>query len=259
MLYKTKRKKRKVVKDGNFMSFYETNKSLRRNYFKNRSTLEYLPELSEVSDNEKPQFFYFSSKLTHEPWLTKEGLETAFDGVIKYPRNVYKEFKKSFNSLRHLYTDAAGLKLLGEWFNWMKENGVYDNTRIILISDHGRRVHNPYFKKKIIPGSKKKNTPAFWHNVFLVKDFNSHGKLKTDTEFMTTCDVPYLAMKGIIEGENPYTGNPIVEKKEKIPFIISRTKFRMKEQKKYKFNITESFKITDSDIFNLSNWKRVGN
>lgn len=256
LLYE-KGKKSKVFRNNFYAFFTEKNKSLKRRYFNNRSTLDYLPELSDVSSDVKPQFFYFSTKLTHEPWLTNNDLSTSFDGKIEYPVDVYNELKKSFNSVKHLYTDAAALKLFGEWFEWMKANGVYDNTRIIIISDHGRRVHNPFFKKKVIPESKKKNTPAFWHNVFLVKDFNSHGELKTDKKLMVTCDVPYLALKGIINGENPYTGNPIVEKKDKLPLIISRTKFRMKEQEKYKFNITESFKITDEDIFNLSNWKRV--
>jgi len=259
LLYGNLKKKQKVERDKYFVSFIETNKNLKRNFYKNWSTLDYLPELSEVSDKSKPQFFYFSSKLTHEPWLTTSAFGTSFDGKIKYPINIYNQFKKSMNSLKHLYTDTAALKLLGEWFSWMKTNGVYDNTRIIIVSDHGRRVYNPFFKKKIIPGSKKKNTPAFWHNVLLVKDFDSHGEITRNAKFMTSCDIPYLALKGIIDGENPYTGNPIVEKTDKIPFVISRTKFRIKEQKKYKYNITESFNIIDENIFDLSNWKRVKN
>jgi phosphoesterase RecJ-like protein len=31
---------------------------------------------------------------------------------------------------------AAALRL-GEWFDWMKAEGVYDNTRIIIVADHG--------------------------------------------------------------------------------------------------------------------------
>ena len=250
-------KKQKIKWDEFFVTFRETNKLLKRNFFNNYSTLDYLPEISEVSDEIPPQYYYFSNKLSHEPWLTKNDLSISFDGKLKYPVEIYRKFGKSLKATRHLYTDAVTLKLLGEWFKWMKDNGVYDNTRIIIISDHGKNIYSPGFKKQRLPGSKKKSSPVYWNNTFMVKDFNSHGKLRKDSTFMTTCDVPYTAIKGLVNGENPYTGNPIVEKKNKFPFVVSRTKWRTKEQKKYKFSVMEAFKVTDKNIFNLSNWKRV--
>lgn len=34
----------------------------------------------------------------------------------------------------------AAMLRLGEWFDYLREEGVYDNTRIILVSDHGYRL-----------------------------------------------------------------------------------------------------------------------
>lgn len=240
-----------------YVSWKETNNSLISRYLKNYSTLDYLTELSDTSETEKGKFYYFSTKLTHEPWLTGNDFIISNDRILKYPRELYKKYNNSMNALKHIYTDGAALKLAGEWFNWMKENGVYDNTRIIIVSDHGRNVFNPMFSSQKIKGTG--TTPATWHNVFLVKDFNSRGELRTDETFMTTCDVPYIALKDIENGINPYTGNPVTTKDRKTPFTVMKTKFRIREQGKYKFTFTELFRVNDEDIFNLSNWKKIDN
>lgn len=255
---KTKAKKEKISFDEpGYVSWKETNSSLISGYLKNYSTLDYLTELSDASETEKGRFYYFSTKLTHEPWLTGSDFSISNDRLLKYPRELYKKYNKSMNALKHIYTDGAALKLVGEWFNWMKENGVYDNTRIIIVSDHGRNIFNPMFSSQKINGSR--TTPATWHNTVLVKDFNSRGEMTRNESFITTCDIPYIVLKDIVEGENPYTGNRITEKKDKIPFTVMKTKFRIREQGKFKFTFTELFTVHDEDIFNLSNWEKIDN
>ncbi len=255
---KGKAKNEKIsFEEPGYVSWKETNKSLIANYLKNYSTLDYLTKISSASETDKGQFYYFSSKLTHEPWLTGSDFVISNDRILKYPRELYKKYNKSMNALKHIYTDGAALKLAGEWFRWMKENGVYDNTRIIIVSDHGRNIFNPMFSSQKINGSR--TTPATWHNTVLVKDFNSRGEMTRNESFITTCDIPYIVLKDIVEGENPYTGNRITEKKDKIPFTVMKTKFRIREQGKFKFTFTELFTVHDEDIFNLSNWEKIDN
>ncbi len=255
---KGKAKNEKIsFEEPGYVSWKETNKSLIANYLKNYSTLDYLTRISSASETDKGQFYYFSSKLTHEPWLTGSDFVISNDRILKYPRELYKKYNKSMNALKHIYTDGAALKLAGEWFRWMKENGVYDNTRIIIVSDHGRNIFNPMFSSQKINGSR--TTPATWHNTVLVKDFNSRGEMTRNESFITTCDIPYIVLKDIVEGENPYTGNRITEKKDKIPFTVMKTKFRIREQGKFKFTFTELFTVHDEDIFNLSNWEKIDN
>lgn len=255
---KKTRQKVRYDEEGNII-WTETNSGLILRYLKNYSTMDYLGELSSVTEENKGRFYYFSTKLTHEPWITGGDFEVSLDGTIKYSGALYRKYKKSMNSLKHIYTDGASLKLLGKWFKWMKENGVYDNTRIIIVSDHGRKVHNFLFDGHKIPGSKYQTSPALWHNLIMVKDFDSKGEMVRDSSFMTTCDIPYLAIKDIYKGKNPYTGNKIEEFKNKLPFTVLKTKFRIREQEKFKFSYTESFRIKDENIFKLSNWEKIDN
>jgi len=240
-----------------FVSFKETNSASIKRQIKNWSTMDYLPEISEASEKAPGQFYYFASKLPHEPRVTSSEFKLNLSGKVKYPTAVYEKFNKSLNSVKHLYTDTASLKMVAEWFDWMKKNGVYDNTRIILVSDHGRAVYNPLFDKQLFKRTRHKTSPAHFHNLMMIKDFNSHGKLRKKYDFVTTNDIPYLAMEGIVEGVNPYTGNKVEKREHKFPFTVYRTYFRKREQKKYRFPIKEAFQVSKKSIFKFKNWKKI--
>ena len=107
---------------------------------------------------------------------------------------------------------------LADWFDYLKREGVYDNTRIIITADHGWRngdfpeyiYMNGYFDaERYMP-------------VMLVKDFDSDGELKTDDSFMTNADTPALALQGFGEVKNPFTGNVISsDRKGERPLMIT--------------------------------------
>ncbi|MCR5597515.1 MAG: hypothetical protein K6G19_05045, partial [Lachnospiraceae bacterium] len=94
---------------------------------------------------------------------------------------------------------------LGEWFDTLRNFGVYDNTRIILVADHGRELN--HFEDLVMDNG----VDAEGANALLmVKDFGS-DEFMVDNTFMTNADTPALATEGIIEGTvvNPFTGNII--------------------------------------------------
>ena len=98
----------------------------------------------------------------------------------------------------------ASLMQLGKWFDYMRKNGVYDNTRIILVADHGRNLCND--PDYILDDG---TDTEFFFPLLMVKDFNAKGFSFSD-EFMTTADVPTLATAGVIDNPtNPFTGNAI--------------------------------------------------
>ena len=100
-------------------------------------------------------------------------------------------------------TNAAAYVQLGEWFDYLREQGLYDNTRIIIVSDHG------YDLDLLESRTDGEFSSEYYSPVLLVKDFDSHGFTVSD-EFMTNADTAYLATRGLIEDPvNPFTGNPI--------------------------------------------------
>ena len=107
---------------------------------------------------------------------------------------------------------------LADWFDYLKREGVYDNTRIIITADHGWR--NGDFPENIYMNGyfdAERYMP-----VMLVKDFDSDGELKIDDSFMTNADTPALALQGFGEVKNPFTGNVISsDRKTERPLMIT--------------------------------------
>jgi len=117
--------------------------------------------------------------------------------------------------MSHYHINMAAMIQLGKWFDYLRENNVYDNTRIILVSDHSwplfsmeDTILNSDNKIVFNDDSKLLNIELYCP-LLMVKDFNSQ-ELVTSSEFMTIADVPTLAMENLIENpKNPYTGKAI--------------------------------------------------
>ncbi len=114
----------------------------------------------------------------------------------------------SFTRNNTYASNAATLIKLGEWLEYLKEQGVYDNTRIIIASDHGA-ILGGQLEGTFTPGG------IDWEGLnalLLVKDFNSSEEFSTSGEFHMNADVPALAAKDIIpDPENPFTRNPLTD------------------------------------------------
>jgi hypothetical protein len=139
----------------------------------------------------------------------------------------------------------------------LRENDVYDNTRIIIAADHATPVHNLLSNE---PSSIKGEPRESYNPVFLYKDFNSHGIISTNNDFMTNADVPFFTLNGLLENPvNPFSGNPIsTQAKEKGILIATQHSPMAYDHGKYIFNIKKNQWIYLHDsIYEASNWENV--
>ncbi|MCK5808225.1 YidC/Oxa1 family membrane protein insertase [bacterium] len=235
---------------------YENNASRIQEAIDTWSAIYYLPQISQTTDDQQPHFYYMSNLFPHKPYITSQNFDIEPNGEVEYPKSVLDSFGGDVYALQHLYTDAAVLNLITKWFDWMKQECVYDNTRIILVSDHGRWVHSPSFDRQKLPFSKVKkgNMPTTFNNLVMVKDFNQRGIMQVDSTFMTTADIPHIALEGIIQGENPYTGNPIAPPADKFPFYLYNISWQFEHLQKDSYRINEAYKIDKPSIFTTGNW-----
>ena len=99
------------------------------------------------------------------------------------------------------------LRSLGKWFDHLRKEGVYDNTRIIIVADHGWNLYN--FDDLLVELDDRIYDLEWINPLLMVKDFNSK-EFDIDYTFMTNADTPSLATSGLIDSPvNPFTGNPI--------------------------------------------------
>ena len=98
------------------------------------------------------------------------------------------------------------------------------------------------------------------HPVLMFKDFNSQGLFEKNDEFMTTADVPLLALKDIVKNPvNPFTKQILSDSiKHTQGAVVSSNDTWSPGQHGYStFNIKDSEWYTVKDnIFDSRNWKK---
>jgi hypothetical protein len=166
--------------------------------------------------------------------------------------------------LSHYQSNMAALKELGKWFDYMRREGVYDNTRIIIVSDHGFMID--HFDDLVFGHNYEGQFPFNCENVlafnafFMVKDFNSTG-FTVDYSFMTNADTPTLAFEGLIENPvNPATGNPVNSdaKNEETLHVMYTLDWRPGSNNGNTFSEGIWFGVHHQNIFDTSNWEDEG-
>ena len=81
----------------------------------------------------------------HEPRILNIYLTEEFRSTLSEDFNYETSIQDSY-TLKHFYTQIGAFQKLCKWFNYLKENNVYSNTKIIIVSDHGRRdIVDPFF------------------------------------------------------------------------------------------------------------------
>ncbi len=183
-------------------------------FLENYYVMQNLSTLTDVTAENRNTFLMMANDITHCPVILKEPEYTLEENAdnTEYDRKHKDRFNLNGQTLdmgnekqiAHYHVNMAAMIQLAKWFDYLRENGVYDNTRIILASDHGcDLMHTPdmMFDDVIDLTS--------FYPLLMVKDFDSRG-FKTSEEFMTNGDVPTLAMDGLIQNPvNPFTGKKI--------------------------------------------------
>jgi hypothetical protein len=114
----------------------------------------------------------------------------------------------------HYDVNMATLIQLGRWMDWLREQGVYDNTRIIIVADHGAPLA---LSQDQLFGDKWWEDICLYNPLLLVKDFDSR-EFTVDRRFMTNGDVPLLATAGLMDApRNPFTGNLLSDEAKYAP------------------------------------------
>ena len=200
------------------------------------STLLNLETMTDISDDDTNHYFTIDNDTTHDPIMLQEPeYDVKYDvDNTAYERDHSDRFTvggmtiNMDNSEKYVFyqCNMSSILALGRWFEYLKKEGVYDNTRIIIVSDHGRALHlNDAYH--LDDGTDEFMDIEAYYPLLLIKDFNSK-EFSISEEFMTNADVPTYAMKGLIDNPvNPFTGNPVnnVEKFSHPQYVLGSPKW----------------------------------
>ncbi len=248
------------------------------------AVLKNLSNISTVTDSYDNCFVILYNNTTHEPALLVSPDYDVKDSLYGYNEafpekltlgdqtlSFESENSSAAFSAAHYHINMAAYLRLAEYFDYLKQEEVWDNTRIIIVADHGMSLENFDYllyhfdlDPQTIENYDAETLAALGDfsidiesitPLLMVKDFNASG-FNVDYSFMTNADVPCIATSDVIaDPVNPYTLSPLnTDSKNSdvaIPYFIVKpgTTF------------TNRFPTEDSivlhvhdDIYNEQNW-----
>lgn len=213
--------------------------------------MDYLIELTDFNAPKENSYTMIVNDMPHEADLLEPPDYTYNYNIKTYGTGKYS---RGFD-----YCGNAGaIKLVAKWIKFLKEEGVYDNTKIIIAGDHGagNDIAKDFFEDLNLPENYRKDK---LNPLFLVKEFDSEGPLKTDYTFMTNADSASIAVKGVVENAvNPFTGKPVTNDLKKLGAkVCISDKHQPVQHKKYSLAVSDDDFYTVSDnIYKAENWKK---
>jgi len=235
--------------------------------------LQNLSKMTEIENGTKGSLLMLCNNSTHNSVLFSEPdycLSVDVDNT-SYDEDNSLRFVLGEKNLRvdtvseygAYQVNMASLLELSDWFDFLRENEIYDNTRIILVSDHGFAYNqmeeflldDTAFASDV---DERYGDAEFYYPLLMVKDYDEHG-FSTSNEFMTNADVPTIATTQLFDNPiNPYSDNPITdaEKNEHEQYIIASSEYDPDTNNGNQYHSARWYSIHD-DIWIKDNWALV--
>ena len=229
----------------------------------NNSIIEYY-KLAEITNliniNENGNYFNIvHNNITHVPL----SFDTNYMPSLYFRNDIItKEYLELYNGDKNaiidLYANISAMKIISDILLFLRKNNIYNNTKIIIASDHGGIGGWSTNRNSInyVPG---------FNSLLIYKDYNSSGNVKINTNFMTSADLAYLATKHIPNIKNPYN-NKIITNNQKTNgiYIVDLYGYDRINNKYYNdltFQFTNSYRFkafyyVKDNIFDINNWKK---
>ncbi len=227
------------------------------------NVLDNLGNITVIDMDLKDNFIMLQNQTPHEHCLLQKPdyrLSSEVDNTVydtdlenQYVINGVKMHIENIDQVEFYHSNIATYIMLGSWFDYLREQGVYDNTRIILAADHGNgqcRFENMH---------EGAIDAELYNPLLMVKDFNSHG-FSTSEEFMTNADVPTITLEGLIDHPvNPFTGMEI----NSDPKLLGEQHIIVDSTNFYELINDHTFPQSTylgvaKDIRDMDNWRVIG-
>ena len=144
----------------------------------------------------KPTFKFIHTMMTHAPfgiYINNQQCDYLSDKTIWENTNPHiSAMKYGKYSYQHFDTELCALTYLAYYIQWLKDEGIYDNTQILIVSDHAGddSINTPKLSPRTIGAD----------TIFLFKDFKERGNLKIDSRLMANYDIASIFCENLPNG-----------------------------------------------------------
>lgn len=227
--------------------------------------LDKLPQLSRIEEGDGKNFLMMCTESAHEPNLLQKPDyvpqnhvdNSAYDDG--QPILLEAEGGRTLQitrkaQLEHYHINMATMLKLGQWFKDLQDQGVYDNTRIILASDHAYPLHQ--HPERTLSNGFDYGT---FNCLLMEKDFHAQDPFTIDPTFMTNADVPYLATRGLTSQVNPFTGKTLTSEASKAyPLYLTDAENWQTSKNNGRQFLPDHWYQVSGDMNDPANWDYLG-
>lgn len=194
--------------------------------------LRSLPELSYVDQkDDSSQFIHLWTQDLHTPHVLDKGCTPPNFGT----HNPMGAKERKLASMCYL-------QAITEWIEWMKQEGVYDNTKIILVADHGAAGASGWHTGRVNP-------------LMMVKEFHAKDLFKISSSLLYNADARSMICSGLggCAGGEPDPTQSKVENRKLTYSMVKWEPFNLRKNRTT-FDIRKSYDITE-DMVSSPDWR----
>ena len=180
-------------------------------------SFEYFNQHWQVKDV-APTYKFYHSMLTHSPMVLDAECNLLTQRVSRH--SLEGRLDQSSCAFKHVFT----------FLQKLKQENIYDNSLIIISSDHGGRYAVPEQQQNLAERDIKYQPHSAALATLLIKPINSHGPLKISTAPAALSDIPntilsLLELPLIEDGENIFSLSADQERKREFIFYDLEPKY----------------------------------
>lgn len=225
--------------------------------FREWAQLKALPDLTSLS-SEKPQFNVVWSILPHEPDYIGPDCRPTSAPAFLSEAELEAHGYASLRHYNHYLAAKCSLMLVADYLDELKHLGVYDNTRIAIVSDHGIIGGVEDQSVWAVAGGTTEDFQVAARSVLLVKEEGRRGDVRVDDSFMPGADTPRILCEQIGGCVNPFLDNKSIDRHgREDPFVVSVTAWQFSRQHKTRFDVKERRELVGKDPFDASGWHKI--
>lgn len=225
--------------------------------FKIWAELNSFPDLSFTAASQS-NLNIVSNLLPHEPYFLGEDCLPRLTRFTVAEEELQRRGYPNLFSMQHAIAARCTLLAVADYLDFLKSKGVYDQTRIVIVSDHGIVGPVEDRSRRAVAGGTTQNAFVRTRSVLLVKVRGATGPLSISENFMPNAEVPRILCEEIQGCVNPFLRDtPIETRGRDDPFFVSLVPWQFSLQHRNAFVIRQQFVLRGKDPFDVSGWQEV--
>jgi YidC/Oxa1 family membrane protein insertase len=243
--------KESIYSGGEWMGLSYGWKKKEEKYLNNYFSLGGMGQFSDTLAT-RDTFTFVANELTRAPLFLKDDCipDNKLTASAPQIHGLITQFKDEETAAIY-QTTRCTVQGVGQYMAWLKKNGVYDNTMVVVASDHGWLSHNP-----LLQNVSDQVRYSMFQSFLMVKPFAQNAALQESKEFIANANVPGIICEVIGGCLDHATGKTVRARKLEGSVLLHETPWQPSGQQADAYVIDAMYRV-QQDITKSENWQRV--